>query len=336
MGSQFVDFNGDGHLDYLSATFDGSPHISYGSPEGFAKPERLKDAQGNRILISYFWNYEDRQHQKIGRSMPDGKPAGERCISAVAFDWDDDGDFDLLLGSYEKGHLYRQMNEGTNAEPKFTGKNIPVMAGAKPFALPTKMTAPRLVDWDSDGDLDLIAGSFGDSYGQNAKGGGVYLALNNGTKGKPSFGALTTLIPPSPKGQTKPTRPDSGLYADAVDYDGDGDLDLVVGGYSMWTPKARKLTDDEKAEVARLRKEQRQVMNRLSELTTKLNAEAAEATAGLDRKSQEYRTKRSAVYTKHRKETSAFAKESQALTKKIQALVPAPQQKSFVWLYERL
>ena len=81
MGSQFVDFNGDGHLDYLSATFDGSPHISYGSPEGFAKPERLKDAQGNRILISYFWNYEDRQHQKIGRSMPDGKPVRQRCIS---------------------------------------------------------------------------------------------------------------------------------------------------------------------------------------------------------------------------------------------------------------
>ena len=42
MGSQFVDFNTDGHLDYITATFDGSPHVSYGSAEGFGAPERIK------------------------------------------------------------------------------------------------------------------------------------------------------------------------------------------------------------------------------------------------------------------------------------------------------
>ena len=46
MGSQFVDLDADGHLDYLTATFDGSPHVSYGSKEGFGTPERLKDANG--------------------------------------------------------------------------------------------------------------------------------------------------------------------------------------------------------------------------------------------------------------------------------------------------
>ena len=158
MGSQFVDLNADGHLDFLSATFDGSPHISYGSKEGFSPPERLKDADGQRILISSFWNYEDKEHQNTGRSMADGKPRGERCISALAFDWDDDGDYDLLLGSYEKGHLYRQMNEGTRTDPKFTGMNIQVMAGEVPFALPAKMTTPKLVDWDGDGDLDMSVG----------------------------------------------------------------------------------------------------------------------------------------------------------------------------------
>ncbi len=44
MGSQFVDFNADGHLDYLTATFDGSPHISYGGAKGFGTPERIKAA----------------------------------------------------------------------------------------------------------------------------------------------------------------------------------------------------------------------------------------------------------------------------------------------------
>lgn len=339
MGSQFVDLNADGHLDYVTATFDGSPHIAYGSPEGFGKPEHLKDAQGQRILIASIWNYESRKHETIGRALDTDDPPKERCISALAFDWDGDGDHDLLLGSYENGHLYRQMNEGTDKEPKFTGKNIPVMAGGEPFAVPGKvpgkMTAPRLVDWDGDGDLDLIAGSFGDSWSQG-EGGGVYLSRNNGGgKGKPDFGRLETLIPPSKKGWSEPTRPDAGLYADAVDWDGDGDLDLVVGGYSMWTPKGRKLDDEEQATVARLRKEQKQLQARRSELSTKMRAEATEATAGMDNTSPEARAKTSAVYAKYRDQTQAHAQEYQALTKELDALVPGPQRKSFVWLYER-
>ncbi|MHC4108059.1 MAG: FG-GAP repeat domain-containing protein [Planctomycetota bacterium] len=336
MGSQFVDFNADGHLDYLTATFDGSPHIAYGSAKGFGEPERLKDAQGQRILISSIWNYESRKHENLGRSMPDGKPQRERCISALAYDWDADGDHDLLLGSYENGHLYRQMNEGTNAAPEFTGKNIPVMAGNAPFALPAKMTAPRLVDWDRDGDLDLIAGSFGSAWGPTGTGGGVYLSRNDGKKGHPEFGALETLIAPKSKGGTEPIRPDAGLYADAVDYDGDGDLDLVVGGYSMWTPEARSLSGEEQAIVARLRKEQQAVKERQTELMGKVNAEASKATEGLERSSEEYRKKRSAVYAKYRDQMTAIGKESQGLAKQIGELVPAPQRKSFVWLYERM
>ena len=50
MGSQFVDFNADGHIDYLTATFDGSPHVAYGSPEGFGEPEHLKDKDGERVM----------------------------------------------------------------------------------------------------------------------------------------------------------------------------------------------------------------------------------------------------------------------------------------------
>ena len=336
MGSQFVDFNADGHRDFLTATFDGSPHIAYGSAEGFGKPERLEDAQGERILISSIWNYDASKHENLGRSMPDGKPRAERCISALAFDWEGDGDYDLLLGSYENGHLYRQMNDGTNAEPKFTGRNIPVMAGDAPFALPAKMTAPRLIDWDGDGDLDLIAGSFGSCWGATGTGGGVYLSRNNGKQGQPVFGALETLIAPHATGGTEPTRPDAGLYVDAVDYDGDGDLDLVVGAYSMWTPEARPLSEEEQATVARLRKEQQEVQKRQAELMGKINAEVAKAAEGLEPTSVEYRKKRSEAYKKYRGQTTAIREQNQALATKIGELVPAAQRKSFVWLYERL
>jgi hypothetical protein len=335
MGSQFVDFNADGHLDYLTATFDGSPHLSYGGPGGFTEPIHLKDAQGRRIIISTFHNDETWTDENLGYAMPDGKPREERCISAWAFDWDADGDYDLLLGSYENGHLYRQLNEGTNKEPKFTGKNIPVMAGDKPFALPARMTAPRLVDWDGDGDLDILAGSFGDYYGQGP-GGGVYLALNKGSKGKPRFGALEALIEPSAKAAKGPTRPDVGLYADAVDYDGDGDLDLVVGGFSMWTPPPRELTEEEKAIVARLRKQHREVMRRYQKLSLKANAEATEATKGLEQSSKEFRDKWMEVFSKHQQEMSPLSQQMQKLAKQIGTYDGSPQRETFVWLYERL
>ena len=121
-----------------------------------------------------------------------------------------------------------------------------------------------------------------------------------------------------------------------MDYDGDGDLDLVVGAYSMWTPEARPLSEEEQATVARLRKEQQEVQKRQAELMGKINAEVAKAAEGLEPTSVEYRKKRSEAYKKYRGQTTAIREQNQALATKIGELVPAAQRKSFVWLYERL
>ena len=334
MGSQFVDLNADGQIDYVTATFDGSPHVAYGSKKGFQKPVRLVDSDGHRIIAGHYWDYEKNSHEQVTRAMPDGLGKEQRCISALAYDWDADGDYDLLLGTYEGGALYRQMNEGTNKKPRFTGKNIAVHAGGKPLALPAKMTTPRLIDWDKDGDLDLIVGSFGDSYGED-QGGAVYLSLNEGSKGKPAFGTLEQLIAPSEKGGHAPTRPDAGLYADAFDYDGDGDLDLVVGGYSMWTPKSRELTDAEQARVKELEKQKAKTQAKLDQINEKKFAAIDKATEGLEEGSPEWMATATETLKPFSVEMRPINATLRKVTKELDELVPRSQRKAFVWLYEQ-
>ncbi|MCH2104179.1 MAG: FG-GAP-like repeat-containing protein [Planctomycetes bacterium] len=335
MGSQFVDLNADGHLDYITATFDGSPHVSFGSEAGFTSPERIKDAEGRRLLVSSIWSDEAEEHQDLGRSLPDGEATGERCISALAFDWDDDGDYDLLLGTYEGGHLYVQMNEGTRTTPKFTGMNIPVMAGDVAFALPAKMTTPKLVDWDGDGDMDLIAGTYSDSYSQEGVGGGVYLALNDGKVGAPKFGALKPIIAPVERGGLEPTRPDVGLYPTVVDHDGDGDLDIIVGGYSMWSPKGRELNAEESARAEVLQAEIKALEEESNEVFAKISKDIDELDE-LELATDEFNDAVDAIYDKHGEAMNSNRKKMTAAREELEKYIPAPKRTSFVWLYERI
>ena len=179
-----------------------------------------------------------------------------------------------------------------------------------------------------------MTGSFGDAYGGEG-GGAVYLSLNGGRKGAPAFGPLRVLVPRSNKGGTAPTRPDAGLYPEAVDWDGDGDLDLIVGGYSMWTPEGRKLSDVEQAEAARLQARRKELNDRRTAWSGRYSAALKAATAGLERGSNAYVEKRAAVLMKYSTENRKLAKESRALRERLDALVPSPQRKTFVWFYER-
>ncbi len=269
-----MDLNGDGLQDALFGSFSGVPQWSAGAADGFGEPGDVTDKNGNKVLIADFWNFETEAWDKTDRAGTEG-----HCSSSAAVDWDNDGDQDLLLGAYRTGKLFLRLNEGSAADPKFAETNQTIEAGGKPVAFEHGMGAPRVVDWNGDGLFDIVIGSI---YG------GVYLLDNTGTQGAPRFEGITTLIPPLPgdagSKQIKlvdnvagqPSAPGSSFHVEPVDYDGDGDLDLLVGGRSKWlTGPKKEPTAEELAHAESLSAESDAAWEELREYKKTVEGEAA-------------------------------------------------------------
>ncbi len=135
----FVDFDGDGDLDLLCGEF----------LDGF----------------TYFENIGTRRDPvyAAGRKLqtPDGSPLvmDLQMIVPIAFDWDRDGDPDLIVGD-EDGRVALIENTG-----RLTPDRMPQFLPPRYFqqeATDLKcgaLATPAAFDWDGDGDEDILCGN---------------------------------------------------------------------------------------------------------------------------------------------------------------------------------
>ncbi|WP_242342845.1 FG-GAP-like repeat-containing protein [Anaeromyxobacter terrae] len=144
-------------------------------------------------------------------------------LSPEVVDWDGDGDLDLLVGTggpaNEKGvRLYR--NVGTAQAPSLAEPIFVVQRGVTGGLATETYFAPAVADLDGDGGRDLLVAGAQQAPGVQAF--WLWECRDAGTPGAPLFPSCTSSLA-------------HGLVhnaIDAVDWDGDGTVDLLRGFFS--------------------------------------------------------------------------------------------------------
>ena len=249
-----IDYDGDGDLDLIVSTSNKpSPGVYFFENPGggklpvFRPAVRIGEAHANVMLA---WNdgqpvvcTPGRWHDDfLNKCLAGGQPLPfkpqfhiGRANQWQLLDYDGDGVRDLIIGvsdwrdygwddAYDRtgrwtngplhGYVYFVKNLGSNEKPQYD-EAVQLQAGDGPLDV-YGCPSPNFADWDGDGDLDLVCGSFLDHF---------TFFENVGTRQQPRYAAGRRL-----EHNGRPILMDlEMLRVTACDWDGDGDVDLIVG-----------------------------------------------------------------------------------------------------------
>lgn len=170
------------------------------------------------------------EFDKPTRLVVDGKPidvgAAWGHAGPTVADVDGDGLRDLVVGDFSgKFRFFR--NRLSNQQPEYEAEQF-LMAGDEVAEVPIYCcigSSPLLADYDGDGRLDLVSGSYDP--------GECYLFRGVGER---KFGSRESVV--DKQGDAVLRKPEQkqkyesfGSWPALVDWDADGDLDLLVGGF---------------------------------------------------------------------------------------------------------
>jgi hypothetical protein len=212
---KYADYDGDGAVDLIVGVEDWA---DYGWDDAFDKTGHW--TRGPLHGLVYFvrntGSTEAPRYAEPRQVEAAGKPIDVFGMPSPNFaDFDGDGDLDLICGEFLDKFTYFQ-NVGTRTKPEYAAGQRLVHDG-RPIAMDLEMIVPTAIDWDQDGDVDLIVGD---------EDGRVALVEHTGkvVDGQPQF------LPPV-YFQQQAAEVKFGALATPVgfDWDGDGDEDLICG-----------------------------------------------------------------------------------------------------------
>ena len=221
---RYVDYDGDGKLDLVVGVEDWT---DYGWDNGYDAEGKWQRGplRGFVYLLRNEGTNAEPKYETPQKLLAGGVPLETFGMPSPSFaDFKNNGKLDLICGEFLDGFTYFE-NIGTRTHPEYARGRRLQAANRQPLAMDLQMITPTAFDWDGDGRMDLVCG---DEDGRVAW-------LRN--TGKVADGAPVFLSPSYFQQEADTLKCGALATPVAVDWDGDGDVDLIAGntaGYVLF------------------------------------------------------------------------------------------------------